>query len=116
MRYLAVMTAGFIGLLAAAFSLSVSGSSYARDPRWVKAAENASSIDYYDPEHVTRNGNLVYVWVLQDKKAPSYSEGQAYQSIIARDMYNCVSEFSQAQSLTIYSGRMGMAMRRLIIG
>ncbi len=96
-----------IGLLAAAFSLSVSTSCYARTPQWAKVVENDQSVFYYDAAYVRKNGSLVHAWVLMDFKVPGYYNDQPYQSFVALKMFDCASELIQAKTIHLYSGPMG---------
>ena len=74
---------------------------------WLLVDGNAKAKVYVDPESVTRKGDLVRVWVLDDLKTVHTRGFSKYLSIRAQEEHDCVKERFRLLALENFSGNMG---------
>lgn len=62
---------------------------------------------YVDPETVSRNGELVRVWVLDDLKTAHTRGFSKYLSVRAQEEHDCAKERFRLVAIEQFSGNMG---------
>ena len=75
---------------------------------WVAAGSGESSITYADPATISKAGNIVKMWWLDDfKKADTAANGKAYMSMKGQDEFDCKREQSRQLNFSFYAEHMG---------
>jgi hypothetical protein len=97
---------GFSGTLLALIILQIWGptSVFAE---WEFVDGNEQADVYVDPETVTRNGERVSVWVMDDLRTAQIRGFRKYLSSRAQEEHDCIKERFRLLALEYFSGNMG---------
>lgn len=74
---------------------------------WMLVDANAKATVYIDTESITRNGNLVNVWVLDDLRTAHTRGFSKYFSSRAQEEHDCTNERFRVLAVENFMGRMG---------
>jgi hypothetical protein len=74
---------------------------------WLLVDGNDKAKVYVDPESVSRNGDLVRVWVLDDLKMVHTRGFSKFLSVRAQEEHNCAKERFRLLVLEQFAGNMG---------
>jgi len=74
---------------------------------WKFVDGNEQAKVYVDPETVTRNGEWVSVWVLDDLRTAQIRGFRKYLSSRAQEEHDCIKERFRLLALEYFSGNMG---------
>lgn len=76
---------------------------------WVRVGrtDNATRTIYANPSTISKNGNIVKMWSLQDFKTPQISPGNPFLSYKELNAYDCRGDRARRLSLSFYSENMG---------
>lgn len=74
---------------------------------WMVVETNAKATVYIDAESITRNGNLVNVWVLDDLRTAHMRGFSRYFSSRAQEEHDCTNERFRVLAVENFVGRMG---------
>jgi hypothetical protein len=74
---------------------------------WYLLDGNNHAKVYIDRETITRNGDLVQAWVLDDLKTPHTRGFSSFSSVRALEEHDCAKERFRLVALEQFSGKMG---------
>ncbi|MDD5300229.1 MAG: hypothetical protein PHD65_07020 [Gallionella sp.] len=75
---------------------------------WVTVGSGDSSTTYADSATISKTGNIVKMWWLDDfKKADTAANGKAYMSMKGQDEFDCKGEQSRQLYFSFHSELMG---------
>ena len=74
---------------------------------WEFVDGNEQAKVYVDPETVTRNGEWVSVWVMDDLRTAQIRGFRKYLSSRAQEEHDCIKERFRLLALEYFSGNMG---------
>lgn len=74
---------------------------------WLLVGGNDKATVYVDSESVSRNGDLVRVWVLDDLKTSHTRGFSKFLSVRAQEEHNCANERFRLLAMERFSGNMG---------
>ena len=73
---------------------------------WTKVATTESDTDIYvDRTTITRSGNLVTMWILEDRKAAETFSGKTFLSAKLHYEYDCKDNQRRVLQSSLYSGQ-----------
>lgn len=71
---------------------------------WIMVDSGDTSTTYADPTTISKAGNIVKMWWLDDfKKADTAANGKAYMSMKGQDEFDCKEEKSRQLHFSFYS-------------
>ncbi len=95
----------FVVLLLLVVSLTLSEGSASAG--WYLLDGNSNAKVYIDRETISRTGDLVRVWVLDDLKSPHTRGLSSFSSVRAQEEHDCSKERFRLVALEQFAGNMG---------
>ena len=74
---------------------------------WLLVDRNDKAKIYVDPETISRNGEVVSVWVLDDLKTAQTRVFSTFLSTLAQEEHDCVNKRFRLVAIERFSGNMG---------
>lgn len=76
--------------------------------KWVEAGSKLDVVStYIDPATIRKEGNMVKVWTLTDRKAPRTIGGVTHLSMKQHEEYDCKEKQSRSHGASFHSRNMG---------
>jgi len=74
---------------------------------WLLVDRNDKAKVYVDPETISRNGEVVSVWVLDDLKTAQTRVFSTFLSTLAQEEHDCVNKRFRLVAIERFAGNMG---------